>query len=362
MEYLSYILLISFFPISLGLFFKYYLRKSYTWPEFFINIAATLGLITIVFVSGNYVSTTDKEIWNGKVVGKERIHDHYVESYECFCTCVSTDKNGFCTQEVCQTCYEDHYTVDWNIYSTVGQIDVKYLDRTSKGVYNEPDPTIFKNVVVGEPASREKVYTNYVRAVPESLFNTKVDSFYPIPNYPKVYNLYKITRVLNVDSKISNDEIKKLNDLLNNSLITLGKQKQVNFIVVLTEIDDPNYRHDVENSWIGGKKNDVVVFIGLDGTKITWTDVMTWALNSGNELFNSNLKWAISELGEYNSDKISETMVYFTNKHYDRPKMKDYEYLKDDIKPPSWVLILCFISSIILSLSLTFYFHKNEVC
>jgi len=41
--------------------------------------------------------------------------------------------------------------------------------------------------------------------------------------------------------------------------------------------------------------------------------------------------------------------------------MKDYEYLKDDIQPPTWVIILAIIIAFGMSIGLTFYFHRNEI-
>ena len=48
-------------------------------------------------------------------------------------------------------------------------------------------------------------------------------------------------------------------------------------------------------------------------------------------------------------------------KHYKKMNMEDYEYLKDNIEPPTWVLILAAIVSIGGSIGLTFFFYKNDV-
>jgi len=61
-----------------------------------------------------------------------------------------------------------------------------------------------------------------------------------------------------------------LNDSISGNLRTLGRKKQVNVIVVLTEIDDPSYKYSLEAKWLGGNKNDVIIVMGFDDHKITW--------------------------------------------------------------------------------------------
>lgn len=122
-----------------------------------------------------------------------------------------------------------------------------------------------------------------------------------------------------------------------------------------------SYRHTVENKWIGGKKNDSVIFIGLDDHQIIWADVMTWALNSGNELYHATLRNAISRIEVFDAERISHQISKITDEYYDRPQMSDYEYLKDEIQPPTWLVVLCFFSALALSTILTVFFHHHEV-
>jgi hypothetical protein len=196
------------------------------------------------------------------------------------------------------------------------------------------------------------------------LFNNKdASDLYAgkIPNYPRVHSFYKINRVLNVDAKVPGELIKTINGQLNEELKALGASKQVNIVVILTEIDDPSYRYAVENAWLGGEKNDVVIFVGLDGTTITWADVMTWALNKGNELFHVKMRDGIKELGTLSAGEFTSTVTSLIAKHYDRPQMKDFEYLEEAIDPPTWVIFLSIFLAIGGSISLSVLFHYKEV-
>lgn len=360
-----YVLWILLIPLCWLLVAKYLFRSTFNWKELGISMVATSIVVVVTWQVGKHSQTQDFEIWNGYVTDKQREHDKYVRSYQCNCrqSCSGTGSSRSCTT-ICSTCYEDRYTVTWSAKTTIGSITFDHLDRSSRLVYQSPDPTAYKRCKKGEPASLEKSYTNYVKAVPDSLFHddSSIESFKKkIPDYPRVYNFYHFDRVINVDSKIDSAAIKQINDNLDNELKTLGKLKQANILVVLTEIDDPTYRYAVEREWLSGKKNDIVVFVGLDGNMITWADVMTWALNSGNELFHVTLRDAVTEMKTLNADKFSKTVASVTKKLYDRPQMKDYEYLADDISPPTWVIILAIILSLGVSGGLTWYFHHNEI-
>ena len=47
-------------------------------------------------------------------------------------------------------------------------------------------------------------------------------------------------------------------------------------------------------------------------------------------------------------------------KNFTRMNEENYEYLSSEIEPPTWVLITSFILGLILSIGLTWYFHRNQ--
>jgi len=361
MEILFYLAI----PIIVALIAKRVLRATITWKEMGIQMGVSIVIVAIVYSLGVLSMTRDTEIWNGEIVSKARVHDHYERAYDCFCTetCSGSGSNRSC-YETCQTCYEDRYTVDWSAKTTLGRtITFQHLDRGSKSVYSEPDPTTYTKCYKGEPVSLENNYTNYVKAVPSSIFhlNAQNDFVGKIPQYPRVYNFYQLNRVINIDSKVPPEIIQKMDSDLDIILKRLGAAKQANIIVILTEIDDPSYRHAIENVWLGGKKNDIVIMVGLDGNTITWVDVMTWAMNKGNELFHVTLRDRVRNLKDITNENFVPLVDQTVTKLYDRPEMKDFEYLKDDIQPPTWVIILTLIVAVGLSVGLTYFFHRENV-
>jgi len=341
-------------------------KKSINYHEVAIQVVSVCLLVSLSWAVGSWSATSDTEIWNGEVISKDRDHGQYTESYDCRCrTVTSGSGDNKTSREVCDTCYREHYTVTWSANTTVGNFRFKHLDRTSSSVYNTPDPADYKACQKGQPASREHSYTNYVQAVPDSLFasNESLIAQFAgkIPNKPRVYNHYKYNRIIN-NGVIDAEQEKLLNDHLSYALKAMGASHQVNIIVILTKITDPNFKAAVENAWQGGEKNDVVLFVGAnaDGT-VAWADVMTWALNSGNELLQVSLRNELLEMTSIDAANIGQTAVLNISNHYVRPKMKDYEYLKDAIQPSVLMMSIVFALGLILTGILTFIFHKHDV-
>lgn len=364
---MNLLMLLLLFPVIWPFIAKRIWNHKITWTELGLNIFGVVLLVTITYSAGKYGQTVDHEVWNGQITAKERIHDTYEQSYDCNCveSCSGSGSSRSCST-TCSTCYETHYTVEWTADTTAGRnITFDSKDSTWRSVYKSPDPASYVKCKVGEPAALEHRYTNYVQAVPRSLFNDDsniAEQFAGnVPAYPRVHSFYKINRVLDVGSGLPAAFISQLNTKISESLRLLGPSKQANIIVILTGIDDPTYRYAVENAWLGGEKNDVVFFIGVDkDNKVTWTDTMTWALNSGNELFHVKTRDALKTV-EMTPAAITETVSKLVAKHYDRPQMADYEYLADEIDPPTWALVLCLIFAFGGSIGLSILFQRTDV-
>lgn len=361
------LMLLLLFPLAWPFIAKRIWDTEITYQEMFLNIIIVVITTTVVWELGKYNQTADVEIWNGEIVSKDRHHGHYIHTYSCNCTesCSGSGSNEICI-ETCQTCYEDHYTVTWVANTTVGKVQFDHKDSTSRSVYNSQNPTAYTRCKVGEPAAIEHGYTNYVQAVPQSLFhNTSevaLDYKKSIPAYPRVFDFYHIDRILKVGVDLSKETQDALNDGLNNALITLGPAKEVNIILLFTSIQDASYRYAVENAWLGGEKNDVIIFLGVDDAKkILWVDVMTWALNSGNELFQVKMRDGLKKIGTVDVEKIVSFVPQTILQYYDRPHMRDFEYLKDAVEPQLWVIIFAVVISTIGSMGLTILFNRYEI-
>lgn len=309
-------------------------------PAFFAPGAL---IIALAFAISHGTATSDVEVWSGVITAKERKHDSYQRSYECNCKTVTTGtgKNQT-TTTVCDTCYEDHYTVKWTCQSTLGKYKIAEEDSTFRSVYLLPDPQRWKEIKVGDPVSTTHRYTNYVQAVPESLFKPSADSLRAkfskmTPPYPdKIYDLYKIDRFVQVGFAFT--DAKQWNTDISNMLRTLGASKQVNVIVVVAKTTDQNYMYALRDAWEGANKNDVVVVIGSeDGVKIAWADVISWTKK---ELFKVELRDNLLALDTIDRTKIMPMIEAQIVKNFERRHMAEFQYLSSEIDPPSWVIML----------------------
>ena len=348
--------LILLIPAVVALVARFWLGATITWLETLAQVVAVSLVLTAVWFAGSYSQTYDEEIWNGQVTSKSRDHGSYTRTYQCRC---STDSKG---NRSCSTCYEKHYTVTWELESTIGTIRIDRLDRTSRSVYDSPDPQDYKDAYVGEPCSGAYSYTNYIKAVPDSLFNMEAAEYAQfdslIPQYPEVYGIYHVDHVITMGMG-ANVKIRDWNNYLAGKLKTLGPSSQANVIVILVNTADQTYRHALETAWLGGKKNDVIVIAGVSNyPQIDWVDTITLGQNADNGLMTVKIRDELTALGSIeNGQAFIDVVAANVARYFDRKPMADFEYLKDDIQPATWVLVLAFILAFLLSAALTVVFH-----
>jgi len=298
-------------------------------------------IMTGAFYAGKGSKTGDTEILNGEVIRKDRVHDSYVRSYQCNCY-TTTDSEGHSTEH-CSTCYEDHYTVDWTCSTNIGKYTIKALDETSKRVYNSPDPQRWVIIKPGDPVSGSHNYTNYIKAVPETLFRPASESIKAkyvgqLPAYPgSVYDFYHVDRVLPVGVRVP--DLRAWNDKLSEALKKLGPQKQANAVIVLTKYDSDDYFFALQDEWKNGKKNDIVVVVGAPNfpAKASWVRIMALTRD---EIFQVKLRDRIQAMETLTADGVVEAIRDEGFATFKRKSMKDFQYLDAEIDPPDWLMNL----------------------
>jgi hypothetical protein len=331
------------------------------------GIFVSSSILYASFYIGKSTQTADNQIINGEVTGKNREHGSYKRPYDCNCRsvtrCSGSGKNRSCSSDrVCDTCWEDRYTVKWTCHSNIGSWTIDSLDRTTRAVYASPDPARYTQINIGDPASKSIGYTNYIKAVPDSLFRPAAEDLknrysLSIPEYPiNIYDFYRVDRVIPVGLNIPN--LKEWNDLLSNALKRLGPEKQANAVIVITKIADENYFYALQDAWVGGKKNDIVVVIGAPQfpQKPAWVRVMAL---TDNDLFRVKLRDSIKDIDELNAQGVVSALSDATMKHYKRKSMKDFEYLDAQIDPPMWFTFII-VALIILSYAGFWFFWYKE--
>lgn len=304
-----------------------------------VSMFLVLGFVLLVLSLGYFIESRaqgeDTEILSGKVVGKSREVVSCEHSYPCRCRqeCSGRGNQRSCF-EVCDICYEHPFDVDWDVKTTVGTISIDRLD--SQGLAQPPRWTKVKN---DEPVSKVADYENYVKAVPGALY-TRI-STEPTPPYPgKIYDYYHVDRVVDWHANIPEADLKSLNEQISLDLREVSPVKQVNLVVVVTSSPTSMFAENLKAAWLGGKKNDVVLVIGLSQyPSIAWVSVFSW---SSDDLLNIKLRDAVLAHGNLDV-KAVDLAVTDISKLWTRRHMSEFKYLKHEIKPSSLAYILIFL-------------------
>lgn len=355
---LAFFLIVFIVPLLLavGLFL---LTEGITAKE--LSAVAGVALVIVATSAGivSCANTHDVEVWNGTVTGKERVTVSCSHSYSCNCreTCSGSGRNRSCST-TCDTCYEHMWDYDWDVYTSNSEtVTIGRIDR--QGVSEPPRWTAVR---VGEPTSLKHSYTNYVKASPDSLFRhqgLKEKYRGTLPDYPqRVYDYYRLDRFValgstNVGEPVAwNSDLSRLN-------AELGREKQVNIIVV-TVVDKPHeWYYALEEDWVGGKKNDVVLVASLDSDgKPQWVEVMAWTTN---EMFRIALRDRVLDMPKLDRTQTIAALQSTVGELYRRKPMKDFEYLNSQIVPTPTEWTVTLIIALVVCGGLAVYCQQNDV-
>ena len=332
------------------------LFKTISWKEFLIQVLVSIGVVSISVLIIYSSNVGDTEIWSGRVTKKDKEWTPCSHSYQCRCrteeTCSGSGKDRSCTShEVCDTCYEHSNDWDWTVRTSNGEII--YIDRIDRQGANTPPR--WESVQINEPTAQPHRYTSYIKAAPDSLFRHQgLTTKYAgtLPPYPgKVYDYYNLNRLVTQGVSVDNTP---WNQGLMNINADMGSKKQVNMVVVLTD-QDPEWFYALEESWIGGKKNDAILVIGVDPTgKKRWANVMAWTLDKALE---STLSREIMSQPDLDAKSTLEVFRKVVEESYKRKPMADFSYLKASIRPTGTQYTIAIIINIIIAILLTLAFH-----
>lgn len=306
-----------------------------SWKEGALMLGIQSILMVVVYYGSLYGKGYDVQILNGQVTNKYSEHVSCEHSYSCNCrqSCSRSGKSRTC-HEVCSTCYEHSFDVDWVVKSDIGSTDISRVNRQGT-----KEPPRWSAVYIGEPFAKESSYYNYIKASPFSIFNRKdVENVTETPDYPSVKDYYKINRVIDFHSDYVHDE--KFNTLLNERMKTLGPTKKVNLVVVLHSLDK-NFEEAYKNKNLGGKINDVTLLLNVDKEgNINSVNAYSW---SKDDLLNIKLRDAILDIGKFDDEKVSQAIGNIIVQSYEGRDIKEFEYLDSEVELPEWAIYFLLI-------------------
>ena len=324
--------LLSFIVPMVVLTYSFFRFKKQITKFEYVFVAITGYVLTIAFMFGveamyEYGTAHDTEIWNGQVTNKHSEHVSCEHEYICGQTCSGSGKTRSCHPKYC---HEHSYDVSWFVNTSVGDVQIDRIDR--RGL---DEPPRFTSTVIGEPASSENYYENRLLLDENSLFNRSkaLVGKYQIPQYPVVYDYYRIVRVFN-DTKL---DTKNWNAILNDRLKVDGSVLQLNIVVFVTN-NPENYADAVFAAWKGGKKNDVLIVIGNQDGKVKWLRSTSYAKGIGNELLHSQL--LVSFTGDPINDELLSNMYGKVQKYYKRYTIEQFEKMVHIVPKYPWGVYL----------------------
>ena len=347
---MQYWLMLIVFPVISPFIVRLFYPLKLKWEYVAINVGLIVFLSSLIYGLGAWSQTDDIEILNGYITGKDHVRVSCSHSYSCHCRTVKVGKD---TTTQCDTCYEHSYDVDWRVFTSIGNtFEIDRVDR--QGTSEPPRWTIVQR---GQPYAKTHHYTNYIQASPNTLFNkmefSKNKYLANVPAYPDgVFDYQYVNRVITTGPVIP--DMQKWNTAVAESLRNRGAAKQVNEVIIFTQYPR-EFADAVKFNWLGGKKNDVVVVIGVkDYPNVEWVEVVSWATKN---IFQAQLR---DDLEGSTLDPIQTVNLIGKNidQNFSRLHMKDYEYLSHDITPPTWVIVISIVVAVFGSLGLSLYFVK----
>jgi len=307
---------------------------------------------------------SDTQTINGAVTSKVKEQVSCSHDYRCHCHQVehcsegtsSCDSKGRCTkgprschyEEECDTCYEHSHDYSWVVKSsTTYEYVINRIDR--QGV---KEPGRWTEVKIGDPTADISGYKNYLLIDPGSLFRKQAKDHYPDLKYPgEIYDYYKINRIIGDSAGPYvgyNDQLSRIN-------IQVGTQRQGNVILVLTK-HPHDYFYHVQKQWVGGKKNDVVVFVGLGPERsITWSDVLAWSKTKDVQ---DRLREDLVEMKTFEPEAALKVIQKNVLTYYQRKPMADFEYLRYSVPETTAQTLAPLLTTLLLAIGF-FFLEKS---
>ena len=196
------------------------------------------------------------------------------------------------------------------------------------------------------PTSFEYSYINYVRASDNIIRETGHVERYQeyLVDYPEVQsNLYgpiDIDRVIVKNAQVLMGWQNTVDQNLSQGLATL-EEVDVNVLVYIVDTDQGFY-HALSEYWVGGKKNDAIVLIGMtQWPYVDWCRILSW---TDSQEFKIGLEGAIYDLDRISdADEFSETIMTYVRDSYEPKPIEDFEYLRYNLTLAWWAIVIAVI-------------------
>jgi hypothetical protein len=329
------------------------LKKEVCWWEWLVGSLAgffVAGIMHIVAVSG---MTSDYETWSGQLA-VATFYPEWVEKYKVAVYKTVTKRVGkTTTTERVFSHYETRYRTHherWELRDTLGQEkDVGKAEcdavaasfggyatqNGNKSGFYKGDPNVYvatNKTGVLHPTTTWRSFENRIKAAPSLFSFAKVPEGTPVHAYPSNRNWRESNRLLGTAA----GTIGALDwDQMNSRL---GPVKFVNVIAIGFGPDaDSSIAQHQQASWVGGRKNDVVIcYGGGTPTRPRWAYVFGW---TESELAKRNLESIV--LDNEVTGAIIPKIEAEIRQNYEIKDWTKFDYIT--IEPPTWAYVVALI-------------------
>lgn len=339
----------------------YVINKEITTEEFMIMTASTIAGVLLVW-SLFLIPIPNDEHFESGVIYKTTYHPYFVEQYQQPHTvCTSTGKTTSCytyytTQIARHPEYwtvQDNFSREWKVsqkkHNEVKNVfgnNVKVV-RVNKCIHGghivSGDPNLYnywnETNTFDYPVNRKVHWYNPLKRH-NTIFTNKSNIK---KQYPKSIDYENSNRLIEEEKELTRKDW----DIFNSKIYCY---KHVN--VILTKVKDSAEAKQLEDKWINGKKNDLVITVVGTYKKPEFVKVFGWSESS---LVKRKLETYILDNGitRDNLDEV-KSIIKETYSPYDYNKFK---YL---INVPSiWCIFLAFIVACIIGKLLFNEFSTN---
>ncbi len=361
--------------------------KEFTWAEVVAQAGIT-GFLMWLLCTFFYYQTSDlknQETWNGYVLRAE-----YQERYETRSCTKSCDSKG---QNCRETCTCTSYGPYWEI-STSNREVLRISESNYRGLkqhFNNEARSGSRGDIMCRTGNTYA--TNYQYRFPDRVITTGhlheyVDYLLAseptirknrgaevvqvnrlLRPYPSVeggpYGPIEVDRIINAGINLPPEWIQVNDRALDVALATLGAEKQVNILVYVVDTTDENFQRALEHHWRYGKKNDVIVIIGMTSfPTVDWVGVIL--RGDDNEELKVHLRDKVMDMdnladGTALADLIvAQVSLPHSAGGFERTPMAKMEYLAADVEISFLIQILILLIWFGLSWLVAWAMENNE--
>lgn len=337
--------LIAVLTIPIGIFGWNAHKGTINWQGAIGGTLTVSILLLAGFSLARWSSMRDQEYWSGRITEKTTGSEHCCHCRQECDTCTRRDSSGNTSRYSCNCREVCNHSRDywWSLeFSTGDSVPISRCEPNSWA-----EPPAWTNAQVGEPGVVPHAYTNYLLADPDSVYRQSAAAEMPTPAYPALYEYYKVDRAIDMGTSMP---LGAWNQALNQMNADLGGKKQVNIILIATPNPDPIFADSVEHNWLYGKKNDLIIVVGVgapDKDTIAWARVVTI---SNVEDLKIALRDGLQGKSLSDVEGTAQLIRKEIEEKFNRTPMANFEYLASAAKPTFWGTIGLFVEAIVASM------------